>query len=87
MRITESELLEALRDASRRSGADDSGALTSHELADALGVSHVTVLVYLKRVKRAGQLEVVRINREGVDGRVSPVTGYRVKPTGKKKAA
>ena len=87
MKITENELLDALRVAQLTPTHDPSGALTSHEIGDAMGISHATVIVYLKRLKKAGRIEVVRAPREGLDGRVSPTTAYRVLPAPKGKRA
>ena len=86
MKITENELIDALRNASRRTADNPDGAMTSHEMGEALGLSHRTIIEYLRKFKRTGRLEIVRVSREGIDGRVSPVTGYRVKKTPKKRA-
>lgn len=72
--MTEAELLEALRAAQP---AVDNGALTSEEIAEALGVSANTARRWLRPLLRSGKVDVVRKIIRSVDGRVQPVTAYR----------
>lgn len=77
MRISETELLGALREAHARS-PDDKGFRTTGELCRDLGWSVRKVKDHLRDLKAVGQIELGKVHREGLDGRRSVVGGYRL---------
>ena len=78
--MTEGQLLEALR-AAQLTAAEDGqdGARTSAELREDLGWSKERVIVALKALKKAGQLDVVKVPREDLAGRVLRIPAYRLR--------
>ena len=76
--MTEDALLEVLRAALEPGeGEDATGARTVRELAVALGCSEPQMRSRLKALKRTGQLVVVRVVRERLDGVLQRVPAYR----------
>lgn len=81
--ITEAEILEALRESFGDSGPAD--AFTRAEIAEAMGWGVDRTSSQLTRIKRRGQLEVVKVQRETLDCRMVTVPGYRfLKAKGKR---
>lgn len=79
-RITEGEIISAIRETFRRSpDAKATGAATVNELHRSTGWARSKVCNALLALKAAGRLEMVRVPREALDGRVSMVPAYRVK--------
>jgi DNA-binding Lrp family transcriptional regulator len=76
VKVSESELLEALKSAvSGHENPDD--AHTVVEIAAAMGASRPLTCERLLRLKKAGLIEVVRVERERLDGGRSIVPAYR----------
>lgn len=78
MKITQSDVLDALRDfaAPRERPA---GAFTMREAAALLGRGDCATRNYLRRIADAGRLEVVRFEVLSLDGRSITTVGYRIK--------
>lgn len=76
--ISEKELLDALA-ASRGPTADPRGAFVVSELATSSGIPDRTIRGRLARLKKLGLVEVLRVTREGIDGRQTPVPAYRLR--------
>jgi hypothetical protein len=76
MKITESEILDALRAASAQIANPDD-AFSVLELSRAVGWSRPRVQEHLLELKRTGRIELVRVTREALNGRIIPVTAYR----------
>lgn len=77
--MTQDALLDALRQAMERAPKDDPGALTAHELMDALGLSIERTRRLLKDLLRSGQCEAVKVSRVDISGRVQSVPAYRLR--------
>lgn len=77
MRITESELLDALAAAMPESEPD---AMTVPELAVAHGVAEKRLRAALKVLATAGRLRHHRVMRPTLDGRHAPVPAYTILP-------
>ncbi|HEX6940224.1 MAG TPA: hypothetical protein VF158_12490 [Longimicrobiales bacterium] len=73
---TESQLLDALRQAFASDGTAD--GFTTTELADQLGWHTAKVRAALHRLRKDGLVEPVRVIRENLAGGVQPVPGYRL---------
>lgn len=74
--LTETEIMEALREALEGSqGPDD--ARTVAELQEATGWHVNRVRQGVKAMLAAGEAECVRVYRPGMDGRRAQVPGYR----------
>ncbi|HET8771057.1 MAG TPA: hypothetical protein VFM71_08735 [Gemmatimonadaceae bacterium] len=76
--ITTAEILEALSRAGGPTDAEAADAHTSAEIRAAMGWSPSTFSLEMKRLKAAGKLEVVKVRREALDGRLARVVGYRL---------
>jgi DNA-binding transcriptional regulator PaaX len=76
--ISESELLEAIATAGVGAGPEE--ARTVAELCDTIGTGHLRVRKGLHLLKKAGRLQVHRVLREGLDGRLSTVAAYTISP-------
>lgn len=74
--LTENELLQALLDAAITDGNDD-GALTTAEMASALGRSRKWVRSRLRVLIEEGIVEPLRVARTRIDGQVAIVSAYR----------
>lgn len=73
--ITESELLEQVRDALVLTETED-GAMTVLELAEALNISAAMVRVRLRNLLIDGAIELVRVRRRKMNGIVSTTVAY-----------
>lgn len=78
VRVTESDLLEALRDAFASAEASED-ALTTADLVEACGRGEETVRKALRALERKGQLEVVRVRRRRLDGQIQVYPAYRLR--------
>ncbi len=83
MRVTQDDLLDALRDALKAVPAGEGH--TGPELAQMMGCTALRCRQALLAFQQQGRLEVVTIKRTALDGRQMTLRGYRIKP--KKKAA
>jgi hypothetical protein len=77
MNISQNEILEALQEAFRRAGPDDDRAVTSTELATALGMGGDRVRQGIKLLIREGVVEPVTTRRLNMTGCYQRVYGYR----------
>ena len=83
MKITESEIIEAIRAAQSTFDSPDD-AFTVGELSVAMHLSIPIVREYLLALKATGKLEMILVKRESLDGRMRAVPLYRVKVPAKK---
>lgn len=83
--VTEAELLSELRAATQSVAPNIGDALTMPEMAEALGIGRQATHARIKRLHRAGQIDVVRVQRMGIDGVIRPLVAYRLKKQGKKR--
>ena len=74
-RVTESELLEQVRDALVFTETDD-GAMSVLQLADALNMSANAVRDRLRKLIEEGIVQTVRVRRKKMNGIVSPQIAY-----------
>lgn len=72
------ELIAALTEAMQAGGAGPE-AMTSNELIAASGVAREPLLGGLRALQRAGRLEVVKVVRRDLSGRMMRVPGYRLR--------
>ena len=82
VRITESELLDALANATGE-GPDD--ARTAQEMADDAGIPVARVRRALQQLARAGRLESHRVRRPDLSGRLQVLPAYTIRPAVKAK--
>jgi len=78
MNISESELLDALRDAATQPDARPDGALTRTELCEALGIGRGAIQARLVALVKSGQMECIWIPTTDIAGRASRVPAYRM---------
>lgn len=79
--VTESELVEALRQAAQPGSPDVAGALTVVEMAARTGRGEKYVRDNIRKLMSEGRAEMVRIPRAAIDGRMQNLPAYRlVKP-------
>lgn len=78
MNITESELLDAIREAARDNSSDPQGAMTVVELADAMNLDVRIARKHVATLLRSGSMECVRVRRPSIDGRIIPIPAYRL---------
>jgi predicted transcriptional regulator len=76
IKLTETELLQAIKDAHRASVTPEEGALTSRDISEAIGRSALTTRRILRSLIRSGQVRTLRVMRESIDGRYLPVAAY-----------
>lgn len=76
--LTESDLIAALLEARGEPGNAD-GALTMREIVQQTQWGERRLQLKLEEMKRAGRIEVVRVEREALDGRLVRVPGYRLR--------
>ena len=76
--ITESELLQQVRDALVFTETED-GAMSVLQLADALDISPNAVRIRLRKLLEEGVVETVRVRRKKMNGVVSPMIAYAPK--------
>jgi predicted transcriptional regulator len=81
--ITESEVFDAIAEASRGSAPKD--ARTADELSQAIGCSSSAIHKALKALHRAGRLQVHHVARTRIDGRRCSSPAYTVTPAKRKK--
>jgi predicted ArsR family transcriptional regulator len=74
-RVTESELLEQVRDALVFTETED-GAMSVLQLADALNMSANAVRDRLRKLIEEGIVQTVRVRRKKMNGVVSPQIAY-----------
>ena len=74
-RVTESELLEQVRDALVFTETED-GAMSVLQLADALNMSANAVRDRLRKLIEEGIVQTVRVRRKKMNGIVSPQIAY-----------
>jgi hypothetical protein len=75
--ITEAEILEALRASLGKEDLGPKDAFTRGEIAAAMGWGLTKTSHRLVALKAKGQLEVVRVKRQGLDDRPASVAAYR----------
>lgn len=81
MKISQNDILEALAEALKaRPDNDETGAVTTTELQEVVVKGIDALRRDLKRLIAEGKIECVRVWRVGIDGRYSPIPGYRPKP-------
>ena len=85
MKITESELLEAL--ARSMTGVGDVDARTGPEISEATGIPVQRVRTALKRAQTDGRLNTHRVVRRSISGAQMIVVGYTITPAKKQKRA
>jgi predicted ArsR family transcriptional regulator len=76
--ITESELLQQVRDALVFTETED-GAMSVLQLASALDMSPGAVRTRLRKLLEEGIVETVRVRRKKMNGVVSPMIAYAPK--------
>lgn len=76
--VTESELIEALRQASA-AAPDPDGAVVTQDIVRAMGKGERFVRTILRDLIAQGVVEMVKVRRPAIDGRVIPQPAYRVK--------
>lgn len=77
--ITDTDILEALREALEVPNTDPEGAYTAHELAAKSGIGIGETRVKLKELIDARLVESVRVRRIAIDGRRAIVPAYRTR--------
>lgn len=77
--ITENELVEALRDAMSAGLADPTDARTTGEMAAAIGRADKFVRDNVRKLIAEGRVELVKVKRQGIDGRMNWVPAYRIR--------
>jgi Asp/Glu/hydantoin racemase len=83
MKVTQDDLLDALRDALAKPVNGD--GTTAGEMADAIGRPVAVIRKALRAVASEGRLEVVMVTRSDLTGRQQTVPAYRIKPKPKAK--
>ena len=76
--ITESELLDALREALEPT-EDSDGAMTAKEIMVHLNLSERRAYRLIHEMNEAGSLEPVKVRRVTIAGHVQRTTAYRLK--------
>lgn len=77
--LTESELIEAIREAMQPQAPEDNGARTTEEIVRALDVSEKKVRLALHRLKSEGRLEIFDVRRQVLDDTWRWKKAYRVR--------
>jgi hypothetical protein len=80
MKITTNEILDALQAAAASAPPSDHGARTLTEIRNETGWGEDQAKQRLKELKTGGLLEVVKVQRESLDGRRVMVPAYRLTP-------
>lgn len=75
--ITTAEIVDALTAAIATGEVAPADAFTREEIHDATGWGLPRISKHLRVLKAQGQVEVIIVSRERVDGRMSPVPCYR----------
>ena len=76
--FTDNELIRALVDALEFQN-DDDGFIRAEDIADALGWNIDRTRRHLRALLRDDMIEVGRVYRKDLSGRVQPVAAYRLK--------
>lgn len=76
--VTESELVEALREAAQPGSSDVEGALTVAEMAACTNRGEKYVRDNIRKLLAEGKAELVRIPRTAIDGRLQNLPAYRL---------
>lgn len=77
--MTSEEMIAELEELLRHSD-NPAGFYTVTELAEMAGVGKVPMHRRLQLAMRAGRLEVVKVLRPAIDGRMLPAPAYRIMP-------
>lgn len=77
MRVTQDDLLDALRSALTTAPSDD--GFTGPELARTMGCGENKVRQALRALLSEGRLDVITLRRQGLDGRAMSIKGYRLR--------
>lgn len=77
MKVTESDLLQALRDALQKPG--DGEGQTVSDLSLSMNCSEEKVRRALRELHRQGRLSVASVRRPSIDGRMFSIPAYQVK--------
>lgn len=80
IQVTETELLEAIAEATKGGPAE---AQTATEIAERTGVHRKQVMKALRELDRQGRLEPHTVFRRSIDGKTKPVVGYTISPAKK----
>lgn len=75
--LTEQDLIEAILEA--QAGEGPAGALTVHDLVEKTGMWDGCIREKLRRLQAMGRLDVCKVRRATIDGRVQAVPAYRLK--------
>lgn len=81
--VSTSELLEAVRSATGAHVNPDD-AFTVAEISEAMGAGERVTRDKLAKLKAAGCLEIIFVEREALDGRMRKVPAYRFRAPSKK---
>lgn len=84
--ISESELLDALRESMPGPVERPPGVMTAREIAEQLGVSPRVAQERTRGLVKAGRAEMLKVRVVDASGRNAYVSAYRMVPTPKKKA-
>lgn len=77
--MTENELIEALRSAMAGGDAGPDDAHTVMEMCELTGHGQMFIRKHLKLLLNSGRAEMVRVNRQSIDGRIQRLPAYRIK--------
>ena len=78
MNITQDDLLEAIQAA--LGPMDGEGASTVQDLVAKTGWGRTKVTATLGLLAKAGRLDVLRVRRPALDGRIASLPAYRLRP-------
>jgi len=78
-KITQADIIDALREAMRPTEVNVEGAWTFRQIADILNVPDCQVRRGLQHLRDAGKLEAVRIPYTRIDGTAHSKPAYRIK--------
>ena len=85
MTISETEILDAIREAAANSTGGPDDAMTIAELCETMKISALIARKRVVLLLKSGAMECVRVGRPAMDGRVMQVPGYRLTVPPKKK--
>jgi hypothetical protein len=77
--MTAEEMIAALEEIVGKQD-DPTGFYTVEEWSEMLGLGETATQKRLKAAQRAGRLEVVKVKRPSIDGRLMLSYGYRILP-------
>ena len=78
MNITETELLDAIQEATKQASARPDGALTVAEMSDSMGLSRGAVRNRVVPLVRSGRMECVWVMVTDITGRFQRLPAYRL---------